>query len=108
MSATRAAATFRRRLAIGAVLIAGGYTAWLIIPFVATSDLSPGVKTAVTAFLGATPLLTQLIAIGLLGRPTVDYLKRHLSNGSTEVGGAADPLELQHAEMHEDSEQAHV
>ena len=40
MSGTRAAATFRWRLAIGAVLIAGGYTAWLIIPFVATSDLS--------------------------------------------------------------------
>ena len=54
-----------------------GYVAWLIIPLVVASDLSPSVKTALTAFLGATPLLTKLIAIGLLGRPTIDYLKRH-------------------------------
>jgi hypothetical protein len=69
--------TFRWRLAIGAVLIAGGYAAWLIIPLVVASDLSPSVKTALTAFLGATPLLTKLIAIALLGRPTINFLKRH-------------------------------
>ena len=69
--------TFRWRIIIGAVLIAGGYAAWLIIPLVVASDLSPSVKTALTAFLGATPLLTKLIAIGLLGRPTINYLKRH-------------------------------
>ena len=77
MSGARGTVTFRWRLAIGAVLIAGGYTAWLIIPFVAASDLGSGVKAAVTAFLGATPLLTKLVAIGLLGRPTTDYLKKH-------------------------------
>jgi hypothetical protein len=33
---------FRWRLAIGAVLIAGGYAAWLIITLVAATDLSPG------------------------------------------------------------------
>jgi hypothetical protein len=69
--------TFRWRLAIGAVLIAGGYAAWLIIPFVVASDLSPGVKTALTALFGATPLLTKLVAIVLLGRPTINFLKRH-------------------------------
>ena len=69
--------TFRWRLAIGAVLIAGGYVAWLIIPLVVASDLSPSVKTALADFLGATPLLTKLIAIALLGRPTINYLKRH-------------------------------
>jgi hypothetical protein len=68
---------FRWRLAIGAILIAGGYGAWLIIPLVVTSDLNSGVKTALTAFLGATPLLTKLLAIALLGRPTIDFLKRH-------------------------------
>ena len=68
---------FRWRLAIGAVLIAGGYAAWLIITLVAATDLSPGVKTALTAFFGATPLLTKLIAIALLGRPTINFLKRH-------------------------------
>jgi hypothetical protein len=69
--------TFRWRLAIGAVLIASGYVAWLLIPLVVASDLSPSVKTALTAFFGATPLLTKLIAIALLGRPTIDFLKRH-------------------------------
>jgi len=69
--------TFRWRLAIGAILILGGYAAWPIIPFVVTSDLSPEVKTALAAALGATPLLTKIIAIALLGRPTINYLKKH-------------------------------
>jgi hypothetical protein len=69
--------TLRWRLAIGAVLIAGGYAAWLAIPIVVASDLNPSVKTALTAFLGATPLLTKLIAIALLGRPTIDFLNKH-------------------------------
>jgi len=69
--------TFRWRLAIGAILIAGGYGAWLIIPFVAGANLTSGIKTALTAVLGVTPLLTKLLAIALLGRPTIDFLKRH-------------------------------
>jgi hypothetical protein len=69
--------TFRWRLAIGAVLVAGGYGAWLTIPFVVASDLSPSVKAALTAVLGATPLLTKLVAIALLGRPTIEFLKKH-------------------------------
>ena len=69
--------TFRWRLAIGAVLIAGGYGAWLIVPLVVASNLSPNVKTALTAFLSATPLLTKLLAIALLGRPTINFLKTY-------------------------------
>ena len=69
--------TLRWRLAIGAVIIAGGYAAWLIIPLVVASDLSPNIKSALTALLGATPLLTKLIAIALLGRPTINFLKKH-------------------------------
>lgn len=69
--------TFRWRLAIGAILIAGGYGAWLIVPLVVASNLSPSFKTALTAFLSATPLLTKLLAIALLGRPTINFLKRH-------------------------------
>ena len=68
---------FRWRLAIGAILIAGGYAAWLIIPVVVASDLSPDIKSGLAAFLGATPLLTKLIAIALLGRPTINFLKKH-------------------------------
>jgi len=62
---------------MGALLVAGGYAAWFIIPLVVASDLSPTVKTALTAFFGATPLLSKLIAIALLGRPTINFLKRH-------------------------------
>ena len=69
--------TFRWWLAIGAILIVGGYGAWLIIPLVVGSDLTPSIKTALTAVLGATPLLTKLLAIALRGRPTIDFLKRH-------------------------------
>jgi len=69
--------TFRWRLAMGAVLIAGSYLAWFIIPLVVSSGLSPDVKTALTAVLGATPLATKFIAVALLGRPTLNYLKQH-------------------------------
>jgi hypothetical protein len=48
---------FRWRLAIGAILVADGYAAWLIIPIVVASDLSPNIKSGLAAFLGATPLL---------------------------------------------------
>ena len=75
--APRRTATFRWRLAIGAVLIAGGYAAWPIIPLVAASDLSPSIKAALTTVLGATPLLTKLLAISLLGPPTIEFLKKH-------------------------------
>ena len=75
--APRRTDTFRWRLVIGAILIAGGYGAWLIIPLVVGSHLTPNIKTALTALLGATPLLTKLLAIALLGRPTIDFLKRH-------------------------------
>jgi hypothetical protein len=69
--------TFRWRLAVGAILIAGGYCGWLIIPLVVGSDLTPSIKTALTVVLGATPLLTKLFALALLGRPTIDFLKKH-------------------------------
>ena len=82
--------TFRWRLTIGAILVAGGYGAWLTIPFVVAADLSPGIKTAVTAVLGVTPLLTKLLAIALLGRPTIDFLKRYSFKLFRKDGGVAD------------------
>ena len=69
--------TFRWRLAVGAVLIAGSYLAWLIISLVVSSGLSAEAKTALTALLGATPLATKFIAAALLGQPTINYLKTH-------------------------------
>jgi hypothetical protein len=88
--APRKTDAFRWRLAMGVVLIAGGYTAWLIIPFAVHSNLSPEVKTALTAVLGATPLMTKLIAVALLGRPTIDYLKRHHFRLFRSDSGGAD------------------
>ena len=87
--APRVTDTFRS-LAIGAVLVAGGYAAWLIIPLIVASDLSPSVKTALTAFFGATPPLTKLIAIALLGRPTINFLKRHSSKLFRRDSSSAD------------------
>jgi hypothetical protein len=88
----RATDTFRWRLAIGAVLIAGGYLAWLVIPLVLGSDLTPRVKTALTAFLGSTPLLTKLIAIALLGRPTINFLKNVSPRRSCRLNAGWRPL----------------
>jgi hypothetical protein len=88
--APRVTDTFRWRLAMGAVLIAGGYAAWLLIPLVVASDLSPSVKTALAAFLGATPLLTKVIAIALLGQPTINFLMRHSFKLFRRDSGGAD------------------
>jgi branched-subunit amino acid ABC-type transport system permease component len=82
--------TFRWRLAIGAVLIVGSYLAWLIIPLVVSSGLSPEAKTALTALLGATPLATKFIAVALLGRPTINYLKKHPLKLFRRESGPAD------------------
>ena len=69
--------SFGWRLAFGAILIAGGYAAWLAIPVVLASDLSSSVKSTLASFLAATPLLTKLVAIALLGRPTINFLRKH-------------------------------
>ena len=82
--------TFRWRLAIGAILIAGGYGAWLIIPLAVGSNLTPSIKTALIAVLGATPLLTKLLAIALLGRPTIEFFQRHWFKPFGNDSGAAD------------------
>ena len=61
---------------MGAALISGGYAAWLLIPLVLSSELDGQVKSMVVAALGATPLATKILAIALLGRPTLNYLKK--------------------------------
>lgn len=77
--------TFRWRLVIGAVLIAGGYGAWLTIPFVVASDLSLSIKAALTAIVGATPLVTKISAIALLGRPTSEFLFFQAASGKIQT-----------------------
>ena len=65
------------RVCLAAGLIAAGYGAWLLIPMVIRSDFAPHIKTPLIAMLGATPLLTKLVAIALFGKPVVDLVKRY-------------------------------
>jgi hypothetical protein len=66
------------RFAVGVVLIVGGYAAWSLIPVAVATDLHPGAKSALTALLGATPFLTKVVAVALMGRPAYDFFKRNV------------------------------
>ena len=63
------------RFAVGVVLIVGGYIAWTLIPVAVATDLPTGVKSALTALLGATPFLTKVAAVALMGKPAYDLFK---------------------------------
>ena len=67
---------FGWRFAVGVALIVGGYAAWSLIPVAVATDLHPGAKSALTALLGATPFLTKVAAVALMGRPAYDLFKR--------------------------------
>ena len=64
------------RFALGTVIIVGSYAAWPLIPVVLAADLAPGVKAELSGLFGATPFLSKLIAIALMGRPAYYFLKR--------------------------------
>jgi hypothetical protein len=64
------------RFALGTILIVGGYGAWSLIPFVIEADLEPSLKAAITGLIGATPFLTKVLAVALMGRPAYNFLKR--------------------------------
>ena len=64
------------RFAVGVPLIVGGYAAWSLIPVAVATDLHPGTKSVLTALLGATPFLTKVAAVALMGRPAYDIFKR--------------------------------
>ena len=64
------------RFALGTVLIVGSYAAWPLIPVVLAADLAPSVKAALSGLFGATPFLSKLVAIALMGRPAYYFLKR--------------------------------
>jgi hypothetical protein len=69
---------FGWRFAAGIVLIVGGYIAWTFIPVVVATDLSTGAKSALTALLGATPFMTKIVAVAIMGKPAYDLFKRTL------------------------------
>jgi hypothetical protein len=64
------------RFAVGVALIVGGYAAWSLIPVAVATDLHPGTKSVLTALLGATPFLTKVAAVALMGGPAYDSFKR--------------------------------
>jgi hypothetical protein len=68
------------RFATGVVLIVGGYAAWSLIPIAVTTDLSPAAKSVLTTVLGATPFLTKVVAVAIMGRPAYAFLKRTVAN----------------------------
>jgi len=68
---------FGWRVGLAAALIAAGYGAWLLIPFVVKSEFAPHIKTSLIAVLGATPLLTKLAALALFGKPVIHLVKRY-------------------------------
>ena len=64
------------RFALGTALIIGGYGAWSLIPVVIEADLEPSAKAFLSGLFGATPFLTKVVAIALMGRPAYNFLKR--------------------------------
>jgi hypothetical protein len=64
------------RFAAGIALIVGGYIAWTFIPVVVATDLSTGAKSALAALLGATPFMTKIAAVAIMGKPAYDLFKR--------------------------------
>ena len=64
------------RFTLGAAILVGAYVAWPMIPVVMATDLDPGIKAGVSGFLGATPFLSNFIAIAVMGRPAYYFLKR--------------------------------
>jgi hypothetical protein len=68
------------RFALGVTLIVGGYGAWSLIPVAVMTDWHPAVKSALMGLLGATPFLTKVAAVALMGRPAYNFLKRSVTN----------------------------
>lgn len=76
------------RFAAGIVLIVGGYIAWTFIPVVVATDLSTGAKSVLTALLGATPFMTKIAAVAVMGKPAYDLFKRTVLK-SLRVGASS-------------------
>lgn len=68
------------RFAAGILLIVGGYAAWPFIPAAFEADLQPAAKSILTGLLGATPFLTKVMAVALMGRPAYELFKRNVWN----------------------------
>jgi hypothetical protein len=77
------------RFAFGTALIVGGYIAWPLIPVVIASDLPAGLKGFLAALFGATPFLTKVAAIALMGKPAYQFLKKTVFKRFRKQGSTA-------------------
>ncbi len=66
------------RFGAGVALIVIGYAALTLIPVVTGSNLSRGVKSAVTGLILVMPLLTKVGAVAIMGKPGFNFLKQHV------------------------------
>jgi hypothetical protein len=75
------------RFTAGVVLIVGGYAAWALIPVIIAADFPAWTKSGLAAVLGATPFMSKVVAVALMGRPAYEFFKRnvlkflHVSSG---------------------------
>ena len=75
------------RFGLGTALMAGGYIAWTLIPIVIATDLEPTVKALITGLFGATPFLTKVLAVAIMGRPAYRFLKKTIHDYILRRGG---------------------
>jgi hypothetical protein len=66
------------RFGFGVALIVCGYGALALIPAVTGSDLSRGIKSAITGTILLLPLLTKVGAVAIMGKPGFNFLKQHV------------------------------
>lgn len=66
------------RFGVGVALIVIGYATLTLIPVVAGSNLSRGIKSAITGLILIMPLLTKVGAVAIMGKPGFNFLKQHV------------------------------
>jgi hypothetical protein len=67
---------FRFGIAVG--LIVAGYAALVLIPFVINSDMTIGLKTALSGLLALSPMLTKIAAVAVMGKRGFKILKAYV------------------------------
>lgn len=69
------------RLTLGGVILIAGFLTPLLIPWVTSSDWSPGLKTVVSGLLAfGIPELFMLIAVAVMGKSGYEYIKAKIGS----------------------------
>ena len=78
------------RLYVGGTIFVAGFLAPLLIPLVAASSLSAGLKAAVSGLLAlGIPELGMLVAVAVMGKPGFAFLKTRLGRFLRQYGPPA-------------------